>query len=93
MRTGLAGVALICVMSIFLFPVGNGPFSATHGPATAFRAKRATVLLSLRLFVAAILTVACAWLFRLCPVALATLPDASAARVSKLPALTCVLLC
>ena len=93
MRTGLAGLALICVMSIFLFPVGSGPFSATHGPATAFRAKRAALLLSLTLLVAAILTVACASLFSLCHVALATLPDASAAQISKPPALTCVLLC
>jgi len=93
MRTGLAGLALICVMAMFLFPLGNGPFPATHGPATAFRAKRAALLLSLTILVAAILIVACASLFSLFRVALATLPEASLAQSPKPPALTCVLLC
>jgi hypothetical protein len=93
MRIGLIGLALICVMVMFLFPVGSGPFSATHGPATAFRAKRAAVLSRLELLLAAILIVACGSILSLGQVALAALPGSNAARTSTLPALICVLLC
>ena len=37
----------VCVLLLFLFPLVHGPFQATHGPNTTFRARRA--LLALRL--------------------------------------------
>lgn len=37
----LATLAVICVLSIFLFPVVQGPYSAVHGPASALLAMRA----------------------------------------------------
>lgn len=39
----------VCVLLLFLFPLVHGPFQATHGPNTAFRARRA--LLALILFI------------------------------------------
>jgi hypothetical protein len=93
MRTGLIGLALICVIVMFLFPAGAGPFSATHGPATAFRAKRVAFLSRLYLLVVAILTVACGSILSLCQVALVALPDSTTTRTSALLAFVCVLLC
>jgi hypothetical protein len=37
----------VCVLLLFLFPLVQGPFQATHGPNTAFRARRALILLVL----------------------------------------------
>jgi hypothetical protein len=95
MRIGWVGLALICVVLMFLFPVGSGSFSATHGPATALRAKKAAalLLLNLTILVAGILTVACGSILNLCDAPLAALPHPNAAQNSELPALTCVLLC
>jgi hypothetical protein len=92
MRSGLAGVALVCVMSIFLFPGVTGPFPATHGPATALRAKRASFILTVCIVIAGIFTVA-ARLVGHCRAKLATLCDPLAAQSSGPPALSCVLLC
>lgn len=46
-RTGaeLAVLAVVCVLTIFLFPVGQGPYSAVHGPASALEASRAAARL------------------------------------------------
>lgn len=41
----LAILAVVCVLSIFLFPVMRGPYSATHGPVTALQSVRATTKL------------------------------------------------
>lgn len=37
----LAVVAVFCVLTIFLFPSMQGPYSVVHGPATALLAARA----------------------------------------------------
>jgi len=37
----------VCVLLLFLFPLVHGPFQATHGPNTAFRARRAVLALIL----------------------------------------------
>ncbi len=37
--------ALICVLALFFFPLATGPFPVTHGPATAFRARQAFLVL------------------------------------------------
>ena len=34
----LSLVALLCILSIFLFAAPSGPYSAVHGPVTALRA-------------------------------------------------------
>jgi len=93
MRKGWVGVALICVISVFLFPAGNGPFSATHGPATALRAKRAALFLTLAILAAAMLTLASRANLSMCVIALAALSYASGVRNSSLLRLTSVLLC
>jgi hypothetical protein len=33
----------LCVLLIFFFPLVQGPFQATHGPTTEFRASRAAL--------------------------------------------------
>jgi hypothetical protein len=52
----LAVVTVICVGITFLLHLGSGPFSVTHGPATALRAKRTAFLLAFSMLVAALLT-------------------------------------
>lgn len=37
--------AAACVLLLFLFPAVHGPFQATHGPTTAFRARNAFLVL------------------------------------------------
>jgi hypothetical protein len=37
--------ATVCVLLLFLFPAVHGPFQATHGPTTAFRARNAFLVL------------------------------------------------
>ena len=39
----IAVLAMLGVFLIFLFPANCGPFSVTHGPATAFRALAAAL--------------------------------------------------
>jgi hypothetical protein len=34
-------LTVLCVLSIFIFPAVQGPYSAVNGPATAFQASRA----------------------------------------------------
>jgi hypothetical protein len=41
----LAVITIFCVLSIFLFPVSAGPYSAVHGPATGLVAVRAAMKL------------------------------------------------
>ena len=48
-RRFLVCCAGVCVLLLFFFPLVHGPFSATHGPTTAFRARK--ILLALLLFV------------------------------------------
>lgn len=43
--TELAVLAVVCVLTIFLFPAGQGPYSAVHGPASALQAARAAARL------------------------------------------------
>lgn len=37
----IAILIVLCVLTIFIFPVIQGPYSVVNGPATAFRAARA----------------------------------------------------
>jgi len=50
----LAVVAALCVLSIFLFPCVQGPYSAVHGPVTALQAVRAAARLRLAILAAAL---------------------------------------
>lgn len=43
----LAVLAIFCVITIFLFPVMQGPYSAVNGPVTALQAARAAARLRL----------------------------------------------
>jgi formate hydrogenlyase subunit 4 len=50
MRGSLSGrclgiVFVVCVLAVFFFPLAQGPFQATHGPTTTFRAKWAVLVL------------------------------------------------
>lgn len=38
-------LAVLCILTIFLFPAMQGPYSAVHGPATALLADRAALQL------------------------------------------------
>jgi hypothetical protein len=44
-RYELAVVAIVCIVSIFLFPIPVGPYCAVHGPATELRALHAAMKL------------------------------------------------
>ncbi|MFZ1919404.1 MAG: hypothetical protein WAU58_17665 [Terriglobales bacterium] len=50
----LAVVAAFCVLSIFLFPCVQGPYSTVHGPVTALQAVRAAARLRLAILAAAL---------------------------------------
>jgi hypothetical protein len=41
----LAVLTVLCVLMIFFFPLMQGPYSAVHGPATAFQAARSAARL------------------------------------------------
>jgi hypothetical protein len=41
----LAVVAVFCILTIFLFPAMQGPYSAVHGPVTALQAARSAARL------------------------------------------------
>ncbi len=43
----LGVIFVVCVLALFFFPLAQaqGPFQATHGPTTAFRAKWAALVL------------------------------------------------
>lgn len=93
MRAVWAVVVLICVMLMFLFPAGNGPFPAKYGPATPLRAKRAALLINISILVAAILTSACGAMLSFCRATASALPQPKAAQKPDLAVLGCVLLC
>jgi len=46
----LALVSVVCVLVIFFFPSGEGPYSVVHGPVTVMHAARAAA--SVRMWVA-----------------------------------------
>jgi hypothetical protein len=50
----LAFLALLCILSIFLFPAGQGPYSAVHGPVTSLQSMRAAARLRLTILAAAL---------------------------------------
>lgn len=55
-RTGseLAVLAVLCVLTIFLFPAMQGPYSAVHGPVTALQAARAAARLRIAIMQSAL---------------------------------------
>lgn len=53
-RYEFAVITIICVVSIFLFPLPVGPYPAVHGPATALQALHAAVKLRWLIAVAAL---------------------------------------
>ncbi len=44
-RRILVSFAAVCVLLLFFFPLVHGPFQATHGPTTEFRAFKAFLVL------------------------------------------------
>ena len=50
----LAILAILCVISIFLFPATAGPYSAVHGPVSALLSLRARIRLGWALALAAL---------------------------------------
>jgi hypothetical protein len=52
-RLSIGCFAGICVLLLFFFPLVHGPFQATHGPTTAFRARKAFLILLLSIASAA----------------------------------------
>jgi hypothetical protein len=51
----LAVVAVLCVLTVFLFPSLQGPYTAVHGPATALQASRAAARLRIVIAQAALI--------------------------------------
>jgi hypothetical protein len=50
----IAVLIVLCVLTIFVFPVIQGPYSVVNGPATAFRAARAATHLRIAIVQAAL---------------------------------------
>jgi hypothetical protein len=42
---GMVSFIALCVLLLFFFPLAQGPFQATHGPTTAFRARMVFLIL------------------------------------------------
>jgi hypothetical protein len=42
---GMVSFIALCVLLLFFFPLAQGPFQATHGPITAFRARMVFLIL------------------------------------------------
>jgi hypothetical protein len=42
---GMVSLIAVCVLLLFFFPLTQGPFQATHGPTTAFRARMVFLIL------------------------------------------------
>jgi hypothetical protein len=76
----LAVLALFCVLAIFLFPAGQGPYSVIHGPVTALLAARAALRVRISIVQAAMsshsLTSPLAFLFRM-PLTNSSAPSAA----------------
>jgi len=41
----MVSLIALCVLLLFFFPLAQGPFQATHGPTTAFRARMVFLIL------------------------------------------------
>jgi len=54
LRRGLALLAVLGTVMLFLFPVASGPYSATQGPVTALRAMRDCSVLRFSISLAAL---------------------------------------
>lgn len=50
----LALISILCVISIFLFPIPRGPYCAIHGPVTALQSARSAVRLRFAIIAAAL---------------------------------------
>lgn len=50
----MAFLALLCTLSIFLFPAVQGPYSAVHGPVTTLQSIRVVARLRLSILAAAL---------------------------------------
>jgi hypothetical protein len=50
----VAFLALLCTLSIFLFPAVQGPYSAVHGPVSTLQSIRAAARLRLAILAAAL---------------------------------------
>jgi hypothetical protein len=50
----LAFLALLCTLSIFLFPAVQGPYAAVHGPVTTLQSIRVAARLRLSILAAAL---------------------------------------
>ena len=46
--------AVVCVLLLFFFPLAHGNFQSTHGPVTALRAKRSSLVLIFSIMLAAL---------------------------------------
>jgi hypothetical protein len=54
----LAVLTVLCVLTIFLFPAVQGPYSAVHGPVTALQAVRAVARLRIAIMQGALRSLA-----------------------------------
>ncbi len=57
----LALVAVLCVLTIFLFPAMQGPYSVVNGPVTALQATRAAARMRKLIVQAALISLLSLW--------------------------------
>jgi hypothetical protein len=50
----LAVIAVVCVLTIFLFPAMQGPYPVVHGPVTALQAARSALRVQIAIVQAAL---------------------------------------
>ncbi|HMD30995.1 MAG TPA: hypothetical protein VKG84_03730 [Candidatus Acidoferrales bacterium] len=85
-------VVCVCLASIALLPAGAGPYTAVYGPASAFRAQRAILLLWFALV--SLVTLAAAFVGALRTLSGSFLPFAAGGAADPLmPPLSCSLRC
>jgi hypothetical protein len=88
----MAFLALVCTLSIFLFPAVQGPYSAVHGPVTTLQSIRLAARLRLSILAAALSILSTSLKLGLVLLGGRDLPDSGLASASLIP-LTTILRC
>jgi hypothetical protein len=88
----MAFLALLCTLSIFLFPAVQGPYSAVHGPVTTLQSIRVAARLRLSILAAALSTLSPSLKFALVLLRASDLSDPQFSSASLIP-LTTILRC
>jgi len=88
----MAFLALLCTLSIFLFPAVQGPYSAVHGPVTTLQSIRLAARLRLSILAAALSILSTSLKLALVAVRRRDFPDSGPASASLI-SLSTILRC